>query len=293
MNKNLKEQHRLEWDIFFTNRSDALNKLHDDEQLILKQFMNQGEGLPDDWEEKINRDRDNWMMDWGIQGRHAKAIEERQKQETALQEQTIREESDIRLLDLHTGKQIHEMGRHSRDTGTQLQFNLDGNNPPNLHEEPVSEGTRKSKWDELFEEQEAIRYHYAIEKEYIPLATQRRMAMQVDVFRQKWENAPTEATNTDWETLSPKELENEFQTWRDLADQHKVIEELYRYEANIPEATVDRMKDDIRQYWKEMDRYKARLSQSSKQVATIEDFRNSLQETKARQQTKRQSFGPS
>jgi hypothetical protein len=296
MMKQITDQHLKEWDEFFQQRNEALERLEKDEFLIRAQFPVIDTELPPVWKEKIERDRQEWTETWGLEGAKAsELIANQQRNKEQLGHQAKAEAEHI-LQDRYTDLQIYEYEQTNLGV-PKYRFGIPekamGNKAlEDFYDKNPGYAIRELKWEEMQDEHNAIRKYYKDKGEYVPLATQRRMAKHVSDFRQQWDHTQPEVPDGLWQTLSKKELAEEFQSWKDLTDAHKVIEQRYSGpESNIPEESMKRMTSDIKQFWKEMDTYKeAQRVQMEKDLS--DNFREHLKNMQLRSQRSMKPRGP-
>jgi hypothetical protein len=296
MSNNSKDQHLKDWDEFFQQRQESLKRLENYEFMIRTQFPVIDTELPAQWKEKLEQDRQDWTQTWGLEGSKAKELTERHKLEKEQLSSQAKAEAEGVLQDRYTDLQIYEYEQTNLNVPKyryRMPEKAIGHKAlEEFYDKNPGYAVREIKWDEMQEEHEAIRKHYKDKGEYVPLATQRRMAKHESDFRQQWDHTPPEVPDGQWQTLSSKELDDAFQSWKDLTDSHKVIEKMYSGpESNIPQDTMVRMTSDIKQFWKEMDSHKETQRVRMEQDLS-DNFRQHLKNMQARSQHTHKPRGP-
>ncbi len=158
MNEELLNQHQREWETFDVMQAMALDDLITGEIEIRKRFGMIDAHLPFQERNKIARDRQAWIDEWGGRGRQAKTLTARQ------QEQTEDQETEAMLEDMYRQTQA--------DDG--------------LKEEIAH----------ALDEKEAVTSFYEVRDEPVPAATQQRFAKRLLELRDRYDGKEPQQRRT-------------------------------------------------------------------------------------------------
>ena len=258
MDKELLQRHEFQWETFSVLHRQSLDELIKNEIETRKPFGMRDDHVPKLLRDKLERDRDAWLDEWGPKGRQVKGIEQWQQNELRLSEQA--DDNDINTF---SEAEMDDMFQHF-----------------------IAEEELLSQMKELTSELDAIRDHYKNAGKEVPHATQQRMAKHLVTLREKWDGKPSSIPLDKWRTLNDEDLGNYTKSRQELDDHHNIIADHYRHPDDIPATTIARITQDEMDFAKEVNAYgqslKAHQNENAQGIVSKEDFKEGLKAIKER-----------
>jgi len=95
MEQTIFERQEAERNAFFKAHNKAFQQIQDDEQMIRKAFGFSDARMPDEWKEKLQRERQAWSNEWGVQGWRAVEMQSRHELEQKAEESKINNNKNV------------------------------------------------------------------------------------------------------------------------------------------------------------------------------------------------------
>jgi len=149
MNKELSDKHTHEWEVFDVLSTMALNELIEEEISVHKQYGMLSDHLPQEWRNKLERNRQTWLQEWGGRGKQATKLASSHQEEI--------EEDDI-------GKMFDDMFRQDE-----------------------ADRELKREIELAIQEKNAVTSHYELKDRPVPNATQQRFAKRFLELQDRYE----------------------------------------------------------------------------------------------------------